>query len=160
MNGYKFLFSEKRPQKLARHLAFNGGLTQISNAFYRGTLPRVYVSNAPHSVGNAGLTLSEWRGWTGSLRMRFGGSYRLDENDARIRASGLTVVDFALTRRLRRWVDFNLAIDNLTDKSYYETQNYFASRLRPGDPIVARIHGTPGYPMGFSAGLTFRISTK
>ena len=153
-------FEVKTSVRLARHLAFNGGLTQISNAFYRGTLPRVYVSNAPHSVGNAGLTLSEWRGWTGSLRMRFGGNYRLDEDDARIRASGLTVVDFALTRRLRRWVDFNLAIDNLTDKSYYETQNYFASRLRPGDPIVARIHGTPGYPMGFSAGLTFRISTK
>ena len=53
-----------------------------------------------------------------------------------------------------------MAVDNLTDKRYYETQNYFESRLRPEDPIVTRIHGTPGYPVGFSVGLTFRLSAK
>jgi outer membrane receptor protein involved in Fe transport len=153
-------FQAKASVQITRYLAFDGGLTRVTNAFYRGTAPREYVAAAPHAVANAGLTLGGWRGWTGSLRLRYIGSYRLDEFDAGIRASGFTVVDLGLTRRLRRWLDFNLAIDNLTDKTYYETQNYFESRLRPGDPVAARIHGTPGYPVGFSAGLTFRLSEK
>lgn len=45
-------------------------------------------------------------------------------------------------------------------QSYFETQNYFESRLRPGDPLVARIHGTPGYPFGLRAGLTCRLFGK
>jgi hypothetical protein len=58
------------------------------------------------------------------------GGYRLDPEDARPRASGLDVLDLSLTKRLHRWLDFNLALDNLTDKRYCETQNYFESRLR------------------------------
>jgi hypothetical protein len=48
----------------------------------------------------------------------------------------------------------------LTNKRYFETQNYFESRLRPGDPIFARIHGTPGYPFGITVGLTFHLLSK
>jgi outer membrane receptor for monomeric catechols len=64
------------------------------------------------------------------------------------------------TCRISKSVDLSLAIDNLTDQLYYETQNYFESRLRPGDPIVARIHGTPGYPIDITAGLTFHLLGK
>ena len=70
------------------------------------------------------------------------------------------MLDLSLTKRVRRWLDFNLSVDNLTDKRYYETQNYFESRLRPGDPVVSRIHATPGYPFGVTAGLTFRFFGK
>jgi outer membrane receptor for monomeric catechols len=38
-----------------------------------------------------------------------------------------------MTRRVRRWGDFNLPIDNLTDKRYFETQNYLESRVSPGE---------------------------
>lgn len=65
-----------------------------------------------------------------------------------------------MSKRIRRWVDFNVSIDNLTNKRYFETQNYFESRLRPGGDVVARIHGTPGYPFGVTAGLTFRFFGK
>jgi outer membrane receptor protein involved in Fe transport len=54
----------------------------------------------------------------------------------------------------------NLSIDNLTDKRYFETQNFFESRIRPGDPVVARIHATPGYPITVTGGLTFRLFGK
>ena len=36
------------------------------------------------------------------------------------------------------------SLDNVTDRDYYETQNYLDSRLTPDAPIVGRIHGTPG----------------
>ena len=38
-------------------------------------------------------------------------------------------MDLAVTKSLRPWLDLNVEIDNLTDKIYYETQNYFESRV-------------------------------
>lgn len=153
-------FEVKTAARVTRNLSFNAGVTKVSNAFYRGTSPRVYVDSAPPVVSNAALTLSNWRGFSGSLRFRYINSYRLDGEDPFVRASGLSVLDLNIVKRIRRWVDFNLAIDNLSDKHYFETQNYFESRLRPGDPVIARIHATPGYPMTVSAGLTFRFFGK
>lgn len=65
-----------------------------------------------------------------------------------------------MRQRIRPWVDFNLSIDNLTNKKYFETQNYFESRVSPTAPIVARIHGTPGYSIGVTAGVTFHFWKK
>ncbi len=153
-------YEVKASVQLTRFLAAEGGLTQVLNAFYRGTRPRIYVDSAPHTVANAALTLTGWRGFSGSLRYRHTGNYRLDGEDAAIRAAGLDVLDLSLTKRVRRWLDFNLSVDNLTNKRYYETQNYFESRLGPGQPAVSRIHGTPGYPLSVTAGLTFRFFEK
>ena len=149
----------KASVELTHHLSLNGGLTKVANAFYRGTFPRVYVDSAPHFTANAGLTLAAWHGWSGSLRMRAINHYRLDGEDASIVASGHTVFDLGLSRRIRRGVDFNLTLDNLTNRDYYETQNYFESRL-PGQDAMWRIHGTPGYPLTAVVGLTFRLKGK
>ena len=153
-------YEVKGSVQIARYLALNGGLTQVTNSFYLGTNPRIYTDSAPHSVANAGLTLAGWKGANGSLRLRYIGNYRLDGEYVSIRASGLTVVDFSMMKKIRPWVDFLFSIDNLTNKEYYETQNYFESRVAPGDPIMARIHATPGYPIGIMVGLTFYIGKK
>jgi len=65
-----------------------------------------------------------------------------------------------MANQIRRWVDFNFSVDNLGNKTYYETQNYFPSRLQPGGPVITRIHGTPGYPIGLTVGFTFRLGGK
>lgn len=153
-------FEVKTSAQLTRHLALNAGLTGVGNAFYRGTRPRVYVDSAPHGVINAALTVSAWHRFNGSLRYRHVSSYRLDGLSASIRASGLDVIDLSLSKQIWPGAEFNLSVDNLTNKRYWETQNYFPSRLRPADPAVARIHGSPGYPMGVTLGLTFRLFEK
>ncbi|MFN0121893.1 MAG: TonB-dependent receptor [Blastocatellia bacterium] len=153
-------FEIKSSMKLTRLLSFNGGLTNVGNVFYRGTRPRAYVDSAARLTANAALTLGAWKGFSGSLRYRHIGNYRLDGEDPAIRASGYDVLDLSVNRQLRRGLDFNLSIDNLTDKRYYETQNFFASRLRPGAPVISRIHATPGYPITITAGLTFRLRPK
>src|SRR5262249_417529 len=130
------------------------------NAYFRGTTSRVYVDSAPHTVANAGLTLSGLNGFYTSLRYRHVSNYRLDGTDASIRASGLDVLDIAITKSVRHWPDVNVDIDNLTNKRYYETQNYFESRVSPLGEARQRIHGTPGYPLGVTAGLTFHLSGK
>ena len=151
-SGFEF----KTSAQATRFLSFNGGVTKVMNAFYRGTFPRIYVDSAPHVISDAGLTLSSFHGFNSSLRMRYTNRYRLDGENRDIQAAGLTVLDLSVSKKLRSWVDFNLSIDNLTNQRYFETQNYFESRLRPGGPVIARIHATPGYPITVTAGLTFR----
>ncbi len=92
--------------------------------------------------------------------MRAINHYRLDGEDPSIVASGHTVFDFGASRRLRRGVELNFSVDNLTNRDYYETQNYFESRIAPLAPVIARIHGTPGYPLTAIVGMTFRIGGK
>jgi outer membrane receptor protein involved in Fe transport len=153
-------FEVKNSIRLTRSLSFNAGITRVGNAWYRGTSPRVYVDSAPHTVANAALTLSDWKGFSGSLRYRYTNNYRLDGLDPAIRASGLSVLDLSVVRRLNRWLDLNVSVDNLTDKNYFETQNFFESRVRPGDPVISRIHATPGYPVNVSVGLTVKLFGK
>lgn len=164
----------KASVQLMEHLSWNAGLTQVSNAFFLGTRPREYVDSAPHSVGNASLTLREWHGLYSSLRYRHISRYLVVNPDYgpatasylpappytdayATHASGLDVVDFAATKKLYRGVEWNLSVDNVNNKRYYETQNFFYSRVTPAAPIEARVHGTPGYPAGFTTGLTWRF---
>jgi outer membrane receptor protein involved in Fe transport len=160
----------KASVQLQEHLSWNAGLTQVTNAFFLGTLPREYVDSAPHSVGNSSLTLNGWQGLFSSLRYRHISRYLivnpddtsvapapLYSNSTQTHASGLDVVDFAATKKLGRGLEWNLSVDNLNNKRYYETQNFFDSRVTPTAPVEARVHGTPGYPAGFTTGFTWRF---
>ena len=153
-------YEAKTSLELTKHLSLNGGMTKIANAFFRGGDHRVYVDSAPHFVANAALTMSAWRGWSGSFRMRAINHYRLDGDDPSITASGHTVFDFGMAKRVNRHVELNLSLDNLTSRDYYETQNYFESRVTPEAPILARIHATPAYPLTAVAGVTLRFGGK
>jgi outer membrane receptor protein involved in Fe transport len=153
-------YEAKASVQLTRYISLNGGLTKIGNAFFRDGDHRVYVDSAPHFVANAALTMAAWHGWSGSLRMRAINHYRLDGDDPSIAASGHTVFDFGLARQVRRGVELNLSLDNLTSRDYYETQNYFDSRVTPLAPVIARIHATPGFPLTVVAGVTFRLRGK
>ncbi len=160
----------KASAQLSAHLSWNAGLTQVTNAFFLGTSPREYVDSAPHTVANSSLTLNAWHGLYSSLRYRHISRYLVVNPDdtsvppappyassAQTRASGLDVLDFASTAKLKYGLEWNLSIDNLNNKNYYETQNFFDSRLSPSAVIEARVHGTPGYPVGFTTGLTWRF---
>jgi hypothetical protein len=145
--------------QVTRQVSIFGGATKVGNALFRGTAPRQYVTNAPHFVANAGVTLTSLHGWSGSLRMRAINRYRLDGLDASVLAAGHTVWDIGIARRVRRGIEVNLTIDNLTNRYYWETQNYYESRL-PGQEPSARIHATPGLPLTVMAGMTFRLFGK
>ncbi|MEK6279305.1 MAG: TonB-dependent receptor [Acidobacteriota bacterium] len=93
------------------------------------------MSAVSDAQGAFRLTIPEGA-FSGSLRYRHTGNYRLDPLDAGLQASGLDVVDLGISKRIRRSVDFNFAIDNLFNKRYFETQNFFESRLRPNDEAI------------------------
>lgn len=150
--------------RLTRNLALNAGLTQVFRAFYPGEFAadgsRLIVDSAPRTVANGGLVLSELRGFNASLNWRHISSYRLDGEDRAIRAAGNDVVDLSVSKRIRNWIDINLSVDNLLNKRYFETQNYFESRACPTCDVVSRIHATPGYSTTVSAGVTLRFGRK
>jgi outer membrane receptor protein involved in Fe transport len=133
--GRAYGYEVKTSARLGRRLSFNGGLTRVMNAFFRGTSPREYVDSAPHRVAHVGLTLSDYHGFSGSLRYRHTSSYRLDPLDPRIRAAGLDVIDLGVSKRLGRSVDLNVAVDNLFNKRYGPARSQpDASTPRPVTP--------------------------
>jgi outer membrane receptor protein involved in Fe transport len=157
-------FEIRNSVRISKRLSFNGGLTQVVRAFYPGQFTadnrRIIVDSAPHTVANGSIIVTEFAGFNSSLNWRHTSNYRLDGEDASIRASGLDIVDVSLAKRLRKWLDINFSVDNLLNKKYYETQNYFESRACPACAAVSRIHATPGYPITVNAGLTFRFGSK
>ena len=161
-------FELRNSFRFNKYLSLNAGLTQVLQSFYPGQfseLPdspkrRIFIDSAPHTVANGSLILSEYRGFNSSLNWRYISNYRLDGEDDSIRAAGHDVVDFAVTKHLKRWLDLNFSIDNLLDKKYFETQNYFESRVCSTCDIAERIHATPGYSRAFNVGLTFRFGAK
>ncbi len=153
-------FELRGSSKVTKHLSLNGGLTQVLESYFRDTNPRVFVDSAPHIVGNAGLILNDLRGFNFFINYRHISNYRLDGEDETIRASGHDVVDLSMSKRLKKWVDLNFSVDNLFNKKYFETQNFFESRVSPNASVIERIHATPGYSTTVSFGLTFRFGAK
>ena len=121
-------YEAKASIAITRHVSLNGGLTKISNAFFRGSEHRVYVDSAPHFVANAALTVAAWHGWSGSLRMRAINHYRLDGNDPSIVAAGHTVFDAGVAKQIRRGVELNLSLDN---RNSSRTPVDFAGQISP-----------------------------
>ncbi|MBX7218948.1 MAG: TonB-dependent receptor [Blastocatellia bacterium] len=150
----------KGSARLNRFLSFNASGTKVSNAFFKGTAPREYLSNAPSFTFNSNLILSGLGGFSGVVSYRHSNSYILDSVKTVVRASGLDVVDFKLAHKLSNRLELSMNIDNLLNKKFYEVQNFGESRVRSGAAAVERIHGTPGYPVAVTFGVTFRFGEK
>ena len=91
--------------------------------------------------------------------MRAINHYRLVADDPTIRAAGHTVFDLAASRRISPMLDVYFAADNLFDRDYWETQNFFESRL-PGQGPVERIHATPSFGRTVVVGVTVKLGGK
>jgi len=159
-------FELRNSVRLTKNLSFNSGLTQVIRAYYPGQFTentprrRIIIDSAPHTVANGSFVLSDFYGFNSTLAWRHISNYRLDPEDASIRAAGNDVVDFSVAKRLKKWVDLNFSVDNLLNKKYFETQNYFESQTCQTCLPIERIHATPGYSTTFSIGLTFRFWAK
>jgi outer membrane receptor protein involved in Fe transport len=155
-------YEAKTSVQLTPFVALNASVTKVINAFYRDTNPRLYIDRAPHFTGYVGLTMTQWKGWSGSLRLRAINRYILngeEEVPVPVFVPGHTVTDFGMARRLTSWLELNLAVDNLFDKQYFETFERYTSALR-GETPFERVHGTPGYGRTVVGGLTFRLFNK
>lgn len=150
----------KNSVRFNSYLSLNLSGTRVLNTFLKGTSPREFLSNAPSFTFNSNLVLSNLKGVTSVISYRHINSYLLDSIDTSLRASGLDVVDLKVSKKLIRGFEVSMGIDNLLNKKYFEVQNFGESRARPNDPVVERVHGTPGYPFSLTFGVSFRFREK
>ncbi len=154
-------FEAKTSIAVNRYVSLNGSVTKVFNTYFKDTEPREYLDRAPRFTAYVGLTLTQWNGWNGSLRFRSINRYLLNgEGGNPSRVPGHSVTDFFASRRINRWLELNLSVDNIFDKSYYETFQQYTSRATPTGPEIERVHGTPGYPITVVGGVTVRLFPK
>jgi hypothetical protein len=112
-----------------------------------------YLPLSPRFSSVGGFTYRKEYGLNGSLRYRFMDDRPANE-DKSVIAEGYFITDAAINYTKKRW-EAGLAIQNLFDTKWKETQFDTESRLQNEPESVSEIHFTPGTP--FFARLSFVI---
>lgn len=103
-----------------------------------------YIPLAPAVTLTSGLSFNDANGFSGSLKSRFLGNRPANE-DYSIEAKGYFVTDMNINYTVKCFT-FGLAIDNIFNTQWNETQFATESRLRNELSSVEEIHFTPGTP--------------
>lgn len=112
-----------------------------------------YLPLAPRFTSVGGFTFRKEYGWNGSLRYRYMADRPANEDNSTI-ATGYFIVDAAINYSRKNW-EAGLAIQNLLNAKWKETQFDTESRLQNEPAPVSEIHFTPGTP--FFARLSFTV---
>ena len=103
-----------------------------------------YVPLAPTLTSTGGISWQMQNGFNGSIRYRYIKDRPANEDNSVV-AKGYTVADLSLNYTRRKY-EIALAIENLFDVEWNETQFDTESRLRDEPGPVSEIHFTPGVP--------------
>ncbi len=110
-----------------------------------------YLPLAPRFSSAGGLTYRKKTGLNGSLRYRYMADRPANEDNS-VLAKGYFITDAALNYTQRKW-ELGIAIQNLFDSKWKETQFDTESRLQDEPAPVSEIHFTPGTPFFARASL-------
>ncbi|WP_121356753.1 TonB-dependent receptor [Flavisolibacter nicotianae] len=111
-----------------------------------------YLPLAPRFTSVGGLTYRKELGWNGSLRYRYMADRPANEDNSVI-AKGYFVTDAAINYTKRNW-EAGIAIQNLFNVKWKETQFDTESRLQNEPAPVSEIHFTAGTPFFARASFT------
>ncbi|WP_378184065.1 TonB-dependent receptor [Aquimarina sp. SS2-1] len=114
-----------------------------------------YIPLAPKVTAAGGISIENFRNFSGGIRYRYLGDRAATENNS-IVAEGYTVVDMSLNYRWKQF-DFLVSIENLFDTEWNETQFATESRLANETQSVEEIHFTPGTPFFAKAGISYKF---
>lgn len=103
-----------------------------------------YLPLAPVFTSTGGLTYRKESGWNGSLRYRWMGNRAANE-DKSVVAKGYFITDAAINYTRAKW-EAGIAIQNILNRKWKETQFDTESRLQTEPMPVSEIHFTPGTP--------------
>jgi len=115
-----------------------------------------YIPLAPEVTVAGGLSLTNLGKFSGGLRYRYLGDRAANEDNS-IVAEGYFVTDFNLNYKMNTNVTLGIAIENIFDVAWNETQFATESRLQNETAPVEEIHFTPGTPFFAKATLTYRF---
>ena len=114
-----------------------------------------YIPLAPDFTLAGGLSFNNIGGFSGGLRYRFIDDRPANEDNS-IVAEGYFVSDFNINYQLNK-TTFGLAIENIFDVAWNETQFATESRLQNEANSVEEIHFTPGTPFFAKATITYEF---
>lgn len=103
-----------------------------------------YLPLAPRITSSGGITYRKLQGLNGSLRYRYMGSRPANE-DKSVMAAGYFICDAALNYTKPKW-ECGIAVQNIFNRKWKETQFDTESRLQNEPQPVSEIHFTPGTP--------------
>lgn len=130
--------------EIVRNLFFDADLSLTKPKALGVDKSESYLPLAPRFTSVGGITYRKESGWNGSLRYRYMADRPANEDNS-VKAKGYFVVDAAINYTKKKW-EAGIAIQNLFDVKWKETQFDTESRLQ-GEPVpVSEIHFTPGTP--------------
>lgn len=112
-----------------------------------------YLPLSPAFTSIGGLTYRKASGWNGSLRYRYMHDRPANENNS-VEAKGYFIADAAINYLTKKW-EAGIAIQNLFNTKWKETQFDTESRLKNEPDPVSEIHFTPGTPFFARLSLTW-----
>ncbi|MBJ7881190.1 TonB-dependent receptor [Gelidibacter salicanalis] len=114
-----------------------------------------YIPLAPDFTMAGGLSLNDWKGFSGGLRYRFVDDRPANEDNT-IVAGGYFITDFNANYSFDN-VTIGFAIENLFDVAWNETQFATESRLQNEAQAVEEIHFTPGTPFFIKGTIAYKF---
>jgi len=103
-----------------------------------------YLPLAPTFTSTGGVSYKTQKGWNGSLRYRYMGDRPANEDNS-VEAKGYFLADASVNYTTKRF-EIGVAIQNLFNTKWKETQFDTESRLQDEPEAVSEIHFTPGTP--------------
>ncbi|MFV5699294.1 TonB-dependent receptor [Flavobacterium sp. ZT3R17] len=112
-----------------------------------------YIPLAPDFTSTGGLSFQNLNGFSGGIHYRYLKSRPANEDNS-IVAKGYFVSDFNINYKLKN-ISFGIAVDNLFNTKWNETQFATESRLKNEPTSVEEIHFTPGTPFFMKGKITY-----
>lgn len=142
--------------QLNDYLYFNTDATLTKARSVEDNNGEDYIPLAPSFTLVGGLALNDYKGFSGALRYRFLDDRAANE-DYSVTAEGYFVTDFNLNYKVSSNLTLGIAIENVFNTEWNETQFLTESRLQNETESVEEIHFTPGTPFNAKASLTYKF---
>ncbi|MFL9831109.1 TonB-dependent receptor plug domain-containing protein [Flavobacterium sp. ST-87] len=114
-----------------------------------------YIPLAPAFTNTAGISLQNWKNFSGGIRYRYMDDRPANE-DKSIVAKGYFVADCNLNYTYKKLI-FGISVQNLFNTQWNETQFATESRLQNESTPVEEIHFTPGTPFFLKGMITYNF---
>ena len=114
-----------------------------------------YIPLAPDFTSTGGLSITKLNGFSGGIRYRYLKSRPANEDNS-IEAKGYMISDINLNYDYKN-ITFGIAVENILNTKWNETQFATESRLQNESQSVEEIHFTPGTPFFMKAKIIYRF---
>ncbi len=142
--------------QLTDHVFLDGNLNYAHARAINEPDGEDFIPLAPEFTSTGGLSLKDWNGFNAGIRYRYIGDRAANEDNS-IVAEGYTVMDLNVNYDIVKNLRLGVAVQNLFDVEWNETQFATESRLQNETASVEEIHFTPGTPFFIRGLLQYRF---